>query len=718
MRRDGDDPYIVAAADKGTATFSDLANSLSAEYNFWLGDAFASGGSAGYDHKKMGITARGAWESVKRHFRELGQNIQETPFDVIGVGDMAGDVFGNGMLLSPCIRLIGAFNHAHIFCDPNPDIEKTFAERQRLFNDVRGWDAYNEKLLSKGGRIFSRADKSLKLTPEIMACFDIEKSEISPPDLIRAMLKKQIDLIWFGGIGTYIKAPHESHADVGDKANDNLRVNTSDIRARVIGEGANLGVTQAARNDLARRGVRLNADFIDNSGGVNSSDVEVNIKILTTAIMHDPANKMTLAKRNTLLSGMTRDVADLVLRNNYQQTQGISLMVHRAPDTFTTDIQFIRDLERDHGLSRTLEHLPDEEEIERRRAVGAGLLRPELCTLQSYAKILFTQDLLASNVPDEKATHIWLSDYFPPALRKKYDSEISKHRLKREIVATAIANGVVNRLGATFVKSKIDSTSASSADVERAYIIVCEIFGMRDMWDKIEALDNKIPADVQINMLSDLAYMADHSVTWMLTRLGRHPNIDKDIANFTPRIKALRDAVEEFATLAMLDTMKIRMDTLKAAGVPVGLARDMAMIPVLDSACDIIRITLDGKTDPIRTAQAYFEAGEHFHIDWLRARADEIEVRDRWTHEAREGLIERLFSVQAALTLRILNDTIKTKGKKAEKQTLVQQWLEDHAAQAEQITPLLAMLQQRGAVDIPRLMIAEQRLNNLASAMD
>ena len=718
VRRDGDDPYIVAAADKGTATFSDLANSLSAEYGFWLGDAFASGGSAGYDHKKMGITARGAWESVKRHFRELGTNIQETPFDVIGVGDMGGDVFGNGMLLSPYIRLIGAFNHVHIFCDPNPDIAKSFAERKRLFDAVKGWDGYDEKLLSKGGRIYSRADKSLKLTPEIMAQYGIEKSEVSPPDLIRAMLKKQVDLLWFGGIGTYVKAPHETHADVGDKANDALRVNTSDIRARVIGEGANLGVTQAARNDLARRGIRLNADFIDNSGGVNSSDVEVNIKILMTAVMHDEANTMTLAKRNTLLASMTDEVANLVLRNNYQQTQGISLMVHRASDTFTTDVQFIRDLERDHGLNRALEHLPDEEEIERRRSTGMGLLRPELCTLQSYAKIMFTRELLDSDVPDEKATHIWLSDYFPAALRKKFDAEIRKHRLKREIVATAIANGVVNRLGATFVKSKMDSTSASAADVARSYIIVREIFGLRDMWDAIEALDNKVPAEIQTSMLADLAYMADHSVTWMLTRLGRRPNIDADIASFTPRVKALRDAVEDIATPAMLETMKARMEGLKASGVPASLARNIAMIPVLDSACDIIRITLDGKTDPIQTAKAYFEAGEHFHIDWLRQRADEIEVRDRWTHEARGGLIERLFSVQAAITLRILKDSAKANAKKGAKDSLLQQWLAQHADKAEQITPLLATLQQGGAVDIPRLMIAEQRLSHLASAAD
>ncbi|GJL85524.1 MAG: glutamate dehydrogenase [Micavibrio sp.] len=710
MRRDGNDPYLVVAADKGTATFSDIANGLSQDYGFWLDDAFASGGSAGYDHKKMGITAKGGWESVKLHFRQLNHNTQTQPFDVVGVGDMGGDVFGNGMLLSKEIRLIGAFNHMHIFCDPNPDTAESFKERKRLFDKIKGWGEYDEKKLSKGGRIYSRTDKTLTLTPEIRKRFDIDKEKVTPNELMRAMLLSRTDLLWFGGIGTYIKAKSETDADAGDKTNDALRINGSELRAKVIGEGANLGVTQLGRIEFAENGGMINTDFLDNSGGVDSSDHEVNIKILMSDVMATPSRKMTVATRNKLLEQMTDEIAEHVLRNNYQQAQAISLAELQARENLQIQDEYIQEMERELGLNREIEGLPDTETIQQRLRNGKGMTRPELCVLLSYSKINFTQDLLDSDIPDNPDMQGWLMNYFPVPLREKYKKEIQGHRLKREIIATVMANSLVNRMGPTFLKSTRDKTGASPADIARAYIIVREAFGLRALWDEIEALDNEVPAEVQMKAMRDISDLAEHAINWFLTRLGRSLDISQDIKGFSKGIEALQKNLNALVTNDLKQSIEQRLQAQLRDGLPKTLAKKIALLPALSSACDIIRIALEQKTDVINTARAYFELGEKFHLSWLRQQARYLPADDHWSAEATSGLVDQLYGCQAGLTVRILKDA---NGRNGKDHSPVEKWLQKNGDQARQLDPLFAELRRAGTIDLAMLIIAEQRLRNL-----
>lgn len=710
VRHDGDDPYLVVAADKGTATFSDIANAVSQEYGFWMDDAFASGGSAGYDHKKMGITAKGAWESIKLHFRQLNHNTQTQPFDVIGVGDMGGDVFGNGMLLSKQIQLVGAFNHLHIFCDPNPDAAESFKERQRLFKGVMGWDQYDTKKLSKGGRIFERSEKSLKLTPEIMKRFDIDKDKVSPRELIHAMLQARTDLLFFGGIGTYIKSEDETHGDVGDKANDALRINGKQVRAKVIGEGANLAVTQLGRIEFAEKGGKINTDFLDNSAGVDSSDHEVNIKILLTAVMRRKDNDMDLKARNKLLESMTEEVGHKVLWNNYQQAQAISLAEIQAKENLKIHDEFIQDLEREKGIDRTIEGLPNADEIKERLRLGKGLTRPELCVLLAYAKISFMEDLLKCDVPDDPEMQDWLVDYFPKPLQKDFTSEIKNHRLHREIVATKMSNSLINRMGPTFIKSLMKKTGAPCPHIARAYLIVREAYSLRPLWDSIEALDNKVPAEVQLKAMREVAQVAEYAITWFLTRLGRDLDMGKDIESFGAGIDALRKNVASFATNDLKNMIKQRTDNGVRDGLPESVAKQIAMMPVLASACDIIKISIAQKTDLKVTAATYFEIGQKFHLDWLRKQARFITSEDYWQSEATSGVIEQLYSCQAGLTARILCDMEKSKTKNGD---LAEKWLSQHVHIIDQIDPLFAKLKDVGTVDLAMLIIAEQRLRSL-----
>jgi len=709
-RRDDDDPYLVVAADKGTATFSDIANGISAEYDFWLGDAFASGGSAGYDHKVMGITARGAWESVKLHFRQLNHNTQTQDFDVIGIGDMSGDVFGNGMLCSEHIRLIGAFNHLHIFCDPDPDTAASYKERKRLFDEVKGWDAYDTKKLSKGGRIYSRHHKLLELTPEIKKRFDIKEDKITPQDLIRIMLKARTDLLWFGGIGTYIKASKESHADVGDKANDAVRVNAKDLRAKVIGEGANLAITQHGRIEYAETGGRSNTDFIDNSGGVDSSDHEVNIKILLSEIMRKKKNNMDTKARNKLLADMTDEIAEHVLRNNYQQAQAVSLAEIQSRDNLQLQEEFIQDLEREKGLSREIEGLPDTENIENRARAGKGLSRPELSILISYAKINFTQDLLACDVPDSKEMQEWLIDYFPEVLQQKYMTDIKNHRLRREIIATMMANSLINRMGPTFLKSRMKKTGASCSDIAKAYILVRDAFELRELWQSIEALDNKVPAEVQLKAMKEVIKLIEHAITWFLTRLGREIDLSKDLQNYSEPIKELRKAADKLVTPQLQENINQRIRAEQQSGLPEDLARQIGIMPVLYSACDIIRTSIEKKTDLLATARTYFEMGEEFHLDWLRSQAQYLPSKNHWQAEANAGLVDQLYSCQAGLTVRVLQDT---NGEGSEDKSATKLWLESHETSLRQTRAMLEELRRSGTIDLSMLIIAEQRLRNL-----
>ncbi len=710
VRRDGDDPYLVVAADKGTATFSDIANGLSEEYGFWMGDAFASGGSAGYDHKKMGITARGAWESVKRHFRELNHDTQTQPFDVVGVGDMGGDVFGNGMLLSEHIRLIGAFNHLHIFCDPDPDTAATYKERKRLFDAVKGWDAYNTKLLSKGGRIFSRSDKSLQLTPEIQKAFDIPRERVTPNELMRAMLTSRTDLLWFGGIGTYIKSTKETHAQAGDKANDAIRIDAPELRAKVVGEGANLGVTQLGRIEFAESGGRVNADYIDNSGGVDSSDHEVNIKILMGDVMRMAKYKMDIPKRDKLLASLTDEVAALVLRNNYQQAQGISMMELKAPEQIGAHRQLMVELERHASLNRQLEGLPDDELIDARQRAGKGLTRPELAVLQAYAKIHITGLLLESDIPDSKAMEGRLLKYFPKKLAKDYEKQALGHMLKREIICTTLANSMTNRMGMTFLMERVDKIGTTAEEVAKAYIIVREAFDLRSMWNAIEALDNKVPAQVQLRAFLDIARMTERAVTWFLTRLGRDLDINKDIAAYEGGIKDLKKKLSSVATPDLYETMEHATQRGMQDGLPEKLSRDLALMPMLASSCDIIRIAQQMKTDLDLPARVYFELGAHFHLDWLRQQARYLPVDNRYADEALDGVIDQLYGSQAGLTVRVLKDMKDTK---TDAKNLFRNWLETHGTQAQAIEPLFNDMRAAASVDLPMLIIAEQRLRNL-----
>ena len=713
VRRDGDDPYLVVAADKGTATFSDIANGLSQEYSFWLDDAFASGGSAGYDHKKMGITARGAWESVKYHFRLLNHDTQTEAFDVAGVGDMGGDVFGNGMLLSEKIRLVGAFNHLHIFCDPDPDMAKSFKERKRLFEKVAGWDQYNEKTLSKGGRIYKRSDKMLDLTPEIMARFDLTKKQVTPVELMRAILKMRTDLMWFGGIGTYIKAAKESDADAGDKSNDALRVNASEVRCKVMGEGANLGITQFGRVELGKRGIAINTDFIDNSGGVDSSDHEVNIKILMSDVMGQAAHKMDLPARNKLLVKMTDEVGDHVLRHNYQQAQAISLMEMQSRENLKLHDAFITDMEREQGLSREIEALPNAESIERRLSASKGLTRPELCVLFSYAKISLTKELLASDIPDNPKMNYWILDYFPEILGKKFETEILRHRLKREIVATMMANSLINRMGPTFLKSRMNKTGASVSEIVQAYLIVRDAFGLRDLWDKIEGLDGKVPAQVQLKAMREIARLAEHGITWFLTRLGREMDIEADSKGFSDGIKELTKNLNKLVTKNLKTSIDQREAGFVQDGIPKSLAYKIALMPVLSSACDIIRISSEQDTDLKNTARTYFELGHRFNLDWLRQKARYLPSDDYWQGEATNGLIDQLFGTQAGMTVRILRDMNGKATKAPSGQSLLDSWVEKHGANLQQLDSLFADLKRAGAVDLTMLTVAEQRLRSL-----
>lgn len=700
VRRDEDDPYIVAAADKGTATFSDIANSLSLEYGFWLGDAFASGGSAGYDHKKMGITARGAWESVKRHFRELNHNTQTQEFDVVGVGDMAGDVFGNGMLQSEKIRLIGAFNHIHIFCDPEPDAARSFKERERLFREIKGWDHYDTASLSKGGRIYNRSDKTLTLTPEIQERFDLQKTSVSPAELIVAMLKARTDLLFFGGIGTYIKAARETSQEVGDRGNDALRIDAAEVRARVIGEGANLGMTQPGRIEYAARGGKLNTDFIDNSGGVDTSDHEVNIKIL---LADTPLQGKA---RQNLLRSMTDDVAALVLRDNYQQTHALSLMEMQAAKTLPDHAAFMASLERDGQLNRKVEFLPDEEEINNRLNHGRGLTRPELSLILSYGKIAYTKALLDSSLPDDPAMLDWAIRYFPPALQQKYLKQIGRHRLRREIVATAISNAIINRMGPTFIRLTMEKTGADVAAITDAYMTVRDSFGLRSLWDEIEAQDNRVPALTLMRATVKIAHLSERETVWFLTRLGRPAHRERDGTLFGKGIECLRQNVTKILPPAALHQLALREKSWRDEQIPAALAGRLALLPVLGMGTDIVLLSSRLKTDLLATAQAYFSLGDYFQLDALRLQAQRLQGDNHWTSQAIQGLLDLFYITQTNLTTQLL----RTAGKK---QVSVESWVNSECPQARPVRDMILHLQQKGSLDLAMMTVIEQNLRKL-----
>ena len=701
VRHDGDDPYLVVAADKGTATFSDVANAIAEEYGFWLGDAFASGGSHGYDHKGMAITARGGWESVRRHFRELGIDTQTTDFTVIGIGDMSGDVFGNAMLLSRHIRLVGAFNHLHVFIDPDPDPEAAFAERERLFALPRStWDDFDRSVLSAGGGVYPRSAKSIPLGPEARRALGIEAGSLTPNELIAAMLKAPVDLLWNGGIGTYVKAKRESHAEVGDRANDVVRVNGDELRCRIVGEGGNLGLTQLGRIEFAAGGGRVNTDAIDNSGGVDCSDHEVNIKILLNEVV--AAGDLTGKQRNRLLSEMGGEVAALVLRNNYLQTQALSIAASQSAAMLEVHSRLIRRLERDGELDREIEFLPGAEEIAERLAAEGRLFRPELAVLVAYVKIGLFQRLLAATLPDEPFVVNELRAYFPSALRERYAGRIPAHRLAREIVGTAVANEMVNRCGITFAFRLGEETGADDADIARAYLVAREVYGMRGTWEAIEALDNVVGADVQVTMLLETRKLVERGARWLLRNRPRPLDVERDIGHFADGTAVLRRGLRDLVAGASRTAIDSATGRLVERGVPEALALEVASGNDLLSALDVVEVASSAAIPVEAAAAVYFALGERLDLHWLRDRIAALPRDNRWQALSRAALRDDLFAQSSALTL----DALRLEMGEASPAERVEAWLEQNRIPVARCRQILGDLASAGQTDFTMLSVA------------
>ncbi len=711
VRRDGDDPYLVVAADKGTATFSDIANAVSADYGFWLGDAFASGGSQGYDHKKMGITARGVWESVKRHFREAGLDTQKQGFTVVGVGDMSGDVFGNGMLLSPHIRLIAAFNHRHVFIDPDPDPAKGFAERKRLFELPRsGWNDYRAKLISKGGGVFERSAKSIPLSPEIRKRFAIDKDKATPNDLIRALLGAEVDLLWFGGIGTYVKATEESHGEVGDRANDATRIDAGELDCRVVGEGANMGLTQRARIEYGLAGGRLNTDAIDNSAGVDCSDHEVNIKVLLDQVVAN--GDMTAKQRNALLARMTGEVGDLVLRDNYLQTQAISLVEGEGFQALDHQARLIRMLERAGRLNREVEFLPDDEVVGERAAKRQGLTRPEIAVLMSYGKIWLYDELLKSDLPDDRHLAEDAVRYFPSPLQGKFKKAIARHRLRREIVATRLTNSMINRVGGTFVNRLAEQTGMAPCDIARAYSITRQVFAFRELWESIEGLDNVVPAEVQTAMLFDVNRLIEWVTLWFLRHGARPLDIGAHIAEFAQGIAVLAGCLDEVMPEHYRNDVGERARPYLEKGVPEELALRVAGLVNLFSGCDIVRLANRRRIKVGEVARLYFAVGTRFRLGRLRAASERLEAESHWQKLAVAAMVEETYAHQLALAAQVLDFAAPGEDPGA----VIAAWEEANRDAVARTRQILGELWACEVVDFSMVAVASRQLGVLAGA--
>ncbi|MGH8298346.1 MAG: NAD-glutamate dehydrogenase, partial [Steroidobacteraceae bacterium] len=706
-RRDGDDAYLVVAADKGTATFSDIANSIAAEYGFWLGDAFASGGSAGYDHKRLGITARGGWECVKRHFRELGSDIQKTPFTAVGVGDMSGDVFGNGMLLSRQIRLQAAFDHRHVFLDPNPDPAVSFAERQRLFDLPRSsWDDYDRTRISKGGGVFPRSAKSVPLSAEARALLGLETAAATPTAIMRAILRMPVDLLWNGGIGTYVKASRESNAEVGDRANDALRINGRELKAKVVGEGGNLGLTQRGRIEYALAGGRLNTDFIDNSAGVNTSDVEVNLKILLNPIVQ--AGGLSAGERNRLLAGMSTEVCELVLRNNYLQSQAISTLELHARARLAEFQHLIRSLERSGELNRGLEFLPSDDELAERRKAGAGLTRPELAILLAYSKIWLNNHLLDSDVPEDPYLSSELERYFPAPVRRRFARAISRHRLRREIIAMATTNSLINRMGPTFVPRAQEDTGAEPAQIARAYTAAREILEIRTVWTRIEELDNRVPAKVQYAAAFETSRLLRHATYWLLAR-RRALKVDAAVAEFRAGAHELESRIGQVLCGPWREQFEqVRAQHLKA-GLPPELAARVASLEANNASLDIVELAASQRIAVAEAARIYFEAGARTGLDWLRQQIDRLPVEGPWQATARTGLRDAALRLHRKLAERVLSRS--RSGSAPER---VAAWQEAAGKDLAHWQRTLADMRAAGAADFATLTVGVESLRKLA----
>jgi len=700
VRHDGDDPYLVVAADKGTATFSDIANEIAADYGFWLGDAFASGGSAGYDHKEMGITARGAWESVRRHAPLLGKNADTDLLTVVGVGDMSGDVFGNGLLRSPHVKLLAAFDHRHIFIDPDPDPAASFAERKRLFDLPRSsWADYDASLISPGGGVYPRSQKTIDISDAARLCLGAERTTFTPHELISAILRAPVDLLWNGGIGTYVKASSESHADVGDRANDGLRVNGSELRCRMVGEGGNLGFTQRGRAEYALAGGLINTDAIDNSAGVDCSDHEVNIKILLGSVV--ARGGLTIEKRNELLAEMTDEVAELVLDDNRAQTLALAIARRQALPMVNVHSRYLSLLEAEGWLNRAMEFLPSDRQIAERQSSGLGLTTPEFAVLLAYTKTSNVAELEDSSLPDDPCLLPDLLSYFPQRLRKQYHDDILGHRLRREIVATVVTNQMVNLSGISFDHRVSEETGVGVVDITRAWVAARDIFSLIDLWHQVDHLTGAVKPEVQIELFLELRSLAERATLWLL----RHGKSPFDIATATADF---RDGMQ--ALVAMEGTLRGQLRDAGfaleagrlAAGVPEQLAQRSVQWRLLHTCFDIIELARATGHTLKSVSSAYWHVYDALDLMWIWEAIGGLPRSDRWQTQARSALRDDLLAALRDLT----EDALEAGG--------VEQWLSTNERLVQRSLVMFTELRRVDVHDLTTLSVAVRQLRNLA----
>ncbi|MEE1928071.1 NAD-glutamate dehydrogenase [Streptomyces sp. TRM 70351] len=710
VRHDGDDTYLVVAADKGTATFSDIANEVAASYGFWLGDAFASGGSAGYDHKGMGITARGAWESVKRHFRELGHDTQTQDFTVVGIGDMSGDVFGNGMLLSEHIRLVAAFDHRHIFLDPDPDAAASYAERRRLFELPRSsWADYDTDRISAGGGVFPRTAKSVPVSPQVRAALGLDgaATKLTPSELMQAILRAPVDLLWNGGIGTYVKATSESDQDVGDKANDAIRVNGEELRAQVVGEGGNLGLTQLGRIEYAKSGGRVNNDAIDNSAGVDTSDHEVNIKILLNAVVGN--GDMTVKQRNALLAEMTDEVGEIVLRTNYAQNVALANALETAPGLLQAHHRFMRALSRSGRLDRGLEHLPTDRQIRERAANGLGLTQPELAVLLAYAKITVTEELLHTGLPDDPYLRELAHCYFPLPLRERFPDEIDAHALRRQIVTTVLVNDTVNMGGSTFLHRLREESGASIEEVVRAHTAGRAIFDVARFWDEVETLDNTVDATTQTRLRLHCRRLAERAARWLLGNRPQPLVLADTVEVFRERVEAVWSRLPGLLKGEDLAGYERMHEDLVSAGVPAELASRVAGFSSVFPALDIVAVADRTGGDLMDVAEVYFDLADRLKITQLQDRVSELPRADRWQSMARAAIREDLYAAHQLLTA----DVLAAGDAAATPEQRCKAWEEKNAAILGRARATLEEIRSSDTFDLANLSVAMRTMRTL-----
>lgn len=712
VRRDEDDPYLVVAADKGTATFSDIANEISLDYGHWLGDAFASGGSQGYDHKGMGITAKGAWVSVQRHFRERGVDVQNEDFSVIGIGDMAGDVFGNGMLLSEHICLTAAFNHLHIFIDPTPKSAESFIERKRLFETPRtSWLDYNADLISKGGGVFSRDAKTIAISPEMKKVFGIEASSLAPTDLITALLKAPVDLIWNGGIGTYVKASSESHAQVGDKANDGLRVDGNELRCAVFGEGGNLGMSQLGRVEFCLNGGACNTDFIDNAAGVDCSDHEVNIKILLDKLVAE--GDLTQKQRNATLVEMTNQVSDLVLQNNYRQTLAISLARFQVTSRVNEYRRFMSYLESKGKLNRKLEFLPSDDQVVERHGHGKSLTRPELSVLISYAKVVLKEALIASDITEDAYVAAEVETAFPELLRKKYKKEVYNHKLLREIVGTQVANDLINNLGITAGHRLLETTGATISEVAKAYVVSRDVFQFNEFQAYIKSLDNKVPSEFQAELMAKMIRRVRRGTRWFLRNRRGGIDAKKEVDVFKSGIETLNHLTQEVVEGRAREDWNARYERLIERDVPEVWARRLAMPDNLFSGLSVVEATMVAHADNTEVTDVFYLLLERLNLNWFATQLSDVKVETYWQALARESYIDDL---EAQLRKLIISLVRLKQGRPWEELILI--WEEVNRDLIDRWRAMVTEVEGTTTTDYAMFAVALRELIDLAQATD